>query len=148
MRLSSITKQEVIDYLEAHKVKVFLSYEEEQNGEKFEFWGCSIESGFTTFDGPMDEEKAKYAACIFHQMVNNDMDINDAEKMANAYVATYKVMQPPLTEEEQETVRKRLFACIESGNLNIPDGVQEAIDAGRVSIRPIDDEYDENNEEN
>ena len=86
----------------------------------------------------MDYEKAKYAACILHQMVNNDIAIQDAEKMAYAYVTTYNVMQPPLTAEEQEEIRKRMLACIDANNVKIPAGIQESLDSGRCCKSRID----------
>jgi hypothetical protein len=38
-----------------------------------------------------------------------------------------KRLEPDMTEEEQEEIRKRLLGCIESGNLVVPKAVDESL---------------------
>ena len=103
-------------------------------------WGFSSPNGFHTFDFPIDDEvKAQYMTVLFHKLYEEyDVAWSQAEALAYAYVTSDLpvpyVEQPPMTEEEQEAVRKRMLDCIESGNVVIPEPIQEAIDEGRVKI--------------
>jgi hypothetical protein len=109
-------------------------------------WGFSSPNGFHTFDFPIDDEvKAQYMTVLFHKLYEEyDVAWSQAEALAYAYVTSdlpvpycefaIDVEQPPMTEEEQEAVRKRMLDCIESGNVVIPEPIQEAIDEGRVTI--------------
>jgi hypothetical protein len=66
----------------------------------------------------MTEDKAQYASALFYRLVNeHNMHFEDAEKFSCAFVHTYKV--EPMTEEEQEEVKKRLLDCIDKGNVEI-----------------------------
>ena len=137
----TMNKQEVIDFLEKHNFQVFLSYNEtydkdgnfveaiyDEEGEfvksgegvveTIEYWGFSSPGGFHTFDMPMDEDKAKYATALFYKLhYEYKIDFGSAERLAGAYVATYKVMQEPLSKEEQEEVRQKMLKCLEEGNV-------------------------------
>jgi len=118
MSLTNATKQEVLDYLDENKVEIFLSYTEEYEGKDYDYWGVAADTGFSTFDIPMDESKAQFAGFLFHQLVNeHGMFFGDAEKLAQSYVETYRVMQEPMTEEEQEEIRQRMIDAIDSGNV-------------------------------
>ena len=103
-------------------------------------WGFSSPNGFHTFEFPIDDEvKAQYMTVLFHKLYEEyDVAWSQAEALAYAYVTSDLpvpyVEQPPMTEEEQEAVRKRMLDCIESGNVVIPEPIQEAIDEGRVKI--------------
>jgi len=119
MNLTNATKQEVTDYLDENNIEVF---ESDSDGDDV-YWGCSMSSGFSTFDVPMTEVQAQFAAYIFHQLVNKyNVFFGDAEKLAQAYVNTdghrigYTVRKQ-MTEKEQEQVRQQLLNAIESGNV-------------------------------
>ena len=95
------------------------------------FWGFSSPNGFHTFsfeESEMTEVKAQYMTVLFHKLYEEyDVAWGSAEALAFAYVISDftvpYVTRPPMTEEEQEEVRKQLLDCIDSGNLMIPDGV-------------------------
>ena len=96
-------------------------------------WGFSSPNGFHTFsweEPKMTEVKAQYMTVLFHKLYEEyDVSWASAEALSLAYVMSEfevpYVPQPPMTEEEQEEVRKRLLGCIESGNVVIPKGVFE-----------------------
>ena len=123
MNLTTMTRQEVLDFMEEHKISVGISYEHEGN----EFWGFSGQGGFHTFDAPLTEDQAIYASVLFHILhYDYDMQFGDSERLAMSYVEIYKVMQepePPMSEEEQEKVHEELIDIIESGNLEVPKGI-------------------------
>mgnify|MGYP004458720925 CR=1 FL=1 len=147
-RTLNMYKQDVLDYLEEHKINVFASHEEgyDENGyyvfpvlddngewtdhgegvvETKEYWGFSSKNGFHTFDMEMNEDQAKYATVLFHLLhEQHNIDFGNAERLAGAFVHTYKVMVEPMSEESQEEVRQRILKCIESGNLSTPSGVE------------------------
>jgi len=140
---TGMKKNEVLDYLKEQGIEVFLSFEEgyDKDGNSVspisdeegqfvghgegvtdihQYWGFSGQTGFSTFDVPMTEEKAQYASALFYRLVNeHNMHFEDAEKFSCAFVHTYKVMQEPMTEEEQEEIRKRMIDCIDAGNMKI-----------------------------
>ena len=99
-------------------------------------WGFSSPNGFHTFsfeEPEMTEVKAQYMTVLFHKLYEEyDVAWNSAEALALAYVMSdfavpyvpiEKRLEPDMTEEEQEEVRKKLLGCIESGNLVVPKGV-------------------------
>jgi hypothetical protein len=111
-------------------------------------WGFSSPNGFHTFsfeDPKITEVKAQYMTVLFHKLYEEyDVSWASAEALSLAYVMSEfevphvlkeKKSEPDMsTEEGQEEVRKRLLDCINSGNLVIPESIQEAIDKGRVTI--------------
>jgi hypothetical protein len=119
-RLTNISKEEILAYIEENKIEVFLSHEDEWEGETFEFWGCNTSTGFSTFEGPLTEDKAKYAAVLFHKLANDyDVFFPDAEALAYSYVTTFNVMQPPPSEEELEEARQAMLDAIKEGRVEI-----------------------------
>jgi hypothetical protein len=97
-------------------------------------WGFSSPNGFHTFEFQIDDEvKAQYMTVLFHKLYEEyDVAWTQAEALAYAYVTSdlsvpyvpiEKILEPDMTEEEQEKVKKMLLGCIESGNLIIPKGV-------------------------
>ena len=99
-------------------------------------WGFSSPNGFHTFsweESNMTEAKAQYMTVLFHKLYKEyDVAWTQAEALAYAYVTSdfavpyvpiEKRLEPNMTEEEQEEVRKRLLGCIESGNFVVPKGV-------------------------
>ncbi|HIG58680.1 MAG TPA: hypothetical protein EYQ21_04700 [Flavobacteriales bacterium] len=116
----SMHRQEVLDYMKEHEITVSLVDSKERDGETIELWGFHGKTGFSTFDTIMTEDDAKYASVLFYRLHNEcGVDFGSAERLAQAYVKTYVVMREPMTEKEQEEVRKRLLGCIESGNFGI-----------------------------
>ena len=116
----SMSRQEVLDYMTEHEIEVRLVDSKERDGETIELWGFQGKTGFSTFDIIMTEDDAKYASVLFYRLHNEcGVDFGSAERLAQAYVKTYVVMREPMTEEEEESVRKRLLGCIESGNFGI-----------------------------
>jgi len=103
-------------------------------------WGFSSPNGFHTFsweDSKMTEAKAQYMTVLFHKLYEEyDVSWNSAEALALAYVMsefevpyvlTGRENAPPpdmSTEEGQEEVRKKLLDCIESGNVVVPDAIE------------------------
>ena len=103
-------------------------------------WGFSSPNGFHTFsweDPKMTEEKAQYMTVLFHKLYEEyDVSWASAEALSLAYVMSEfevpyipieKKLEPDMSEEEQEEVRKRLLGCIRSGNVAIPDGADESL---------------------
>ena len=101
-------------------------------------WGFSSPNGFHTFsweESKMTEAKAQYMTVLFHKLYEEyDVSWGSAEALAFAYVVSEfavpyvpieKRLEPDMTEEEQEEVRKRLLGCIESGNVAVPKGIFE-----------------------
>jgi len=99
-------------------------------------WGFSSPNGFHTFsweEPKITEVKAQYMTVLFHKLYKEyDVAWTQAEALAYAYVTSdlsvpyvpiEKRLEPNMTEEEQEEVRKRLLGCIESGNFVVPKGV-------------------------
>lgn len=131
-RLTNISKEEVLAYIEEHKIKVYLAHEDEWEGETLEFWGCETSTGFSTFDGPLTEDKAKYAAVLFHKLVNEYyFTFADAEALAYSYVRTFNVMQPPPSEEELEEAKQAMLSAIRDGRVTIagmPEDQQDTFD--------------------
>ena len=144
----TMNKQEVLDYLENNDLGVFVSYSEayDKDGnyvdcyvdddgncveagpveKKIDYWGFTSPGGFHTFDMEMDEGKAQYATALFHKLHHeHNVDFGTAERLAGAYVYTYKVMQEPITEEEQQEFRKRAIEALKAGNVVFPDGLSE-----------------------
>ena len=142
MRSIRLSRQEVLDYIEEHKLGIFISYTEvydkdgnlvegtfddeetfiePEAGEDdtlYEYWGVSTETGFSIFDSPIKEDKAKYAGVLFHLLVNEYwMGFGDAELLAGSYVTSYKVMQKPLTEEEEQEFRQKAITALKEGNV-------------------------------
>ena len=152
-RVTALTQEEVDSFLKENNISVMVTMEEgydkddnwvepiyndegyfEKHGEdavKIEkSWGFSSPSGFHTFTGldELTEIQAQTMVVIFHKLYEEyDVAWSQAEALAYAYVtseyAIPYVPQTPITEEEQEEVRKKLLDCIESGNVVIPDGV-------------------------
>ena len=98
-------------------------------------WGFSSPNGFHTFsweEPKMTEAKAQYMTVLFHKLYEEyNVSWASSEALAFAYVVSEfavpyvpieKRLEPDMTEEEQEEVRKRLLGCIESGNFSIADG--------------------------
>ena len=87
----SITRMmtnEVDTYLAVHEIEVGKSFEE---GGR-EYWGFTCGSGFSTFDLPMNESKARYGAVVFSRQVKGlGMWFGDAEILAQSYVTCYCV---------------------------------------------------------
>ena len=99
-------------------------------------WGFSSPDGFHTFEFQIDDEvKAQYMTVLFHKLMDEyDVPWTHAEALAYGYVTSdlsvpyvpiEKRLEPDMTEEEQEEIRKRLLGCIESGNLVVPNGAME-----------------------
>ena len=97
-------------------------------------WGFSGPRGFHTFDFQADDEvKAQYMTVLFHKlMYEYEVAWTHAEALAYSYVTSdlsvpyvplEKKLEPDMTEEEQEEVRKRLLGCIKSGNVVVAKGV-------------------------
>ena len=98
-------------------------------------WGFSSPNGFHTFsleDPKITEVKAQYMTVLFHKLYEEyDVSWASAEALSLAYVMSdfavpyvpiEKRLEPDMSEEEQEKVRKMLLGCIESDNLIVPDG--------------------------
>lgn len=146
-----MTQEEVDSFLKENKISVSVMMEQgydkddeyvdpvyddegyfEKHGEgvvKIEkSWGFSSPNGFHTFTGmdTLEEKEAQYMTALFHILYEEyGTDWNSAEALAYSYVKTCNVPYeppPPMTEEEQEAVRKQLLDCIDSGNLVIPKG--------------------------
>ena len=140
--ITRMTRDEVHNYMDEHEIEVSVSYTEvydkdgnpvegtvdddddyiePEAGEDdtvYEFWGFSGKTGFSTFDSPMKEDKAKYAAVMFYRLVKeHGICFPDAEMIAGSFVNTYVVMKKPLTEEEQEEFRQKAIAAIDAGNV-------------------------------
>lgn len=115
-QLTRMTIEEVHNYMEQNGVEVFESFTDEDGDV---YWGFAGNSGFSTFDMcGLDEDKAKYAAVLFYRLVNEyGICFGDAEMFAGSYVKTYKVMQKPMTEEEQEEIRQRTITALKEGNV-------------------------------
>ena len=116
-----------------------------------QLWGFSSPNGFHTFsweEPKMTEALAQYMTVLFHKLYEEyDVSWNDAEALSLAYVmsefevpyvSVEKRLEPDMTDEEQEEVRremitvqeevrKRLLNCIESGNFSVADGVDETV---------------------
>ena len=151
-RLCGMTQEEVDSYLEEKKIDVGIMMEHgfNKDGDWAEeilddkgyaigfgddccrieqFWGFSSPNGFHTFDFPLEDKvKAQYMTVLFHKLYEEyDVAWSQAEALAYSYVTSDLpvpyVPQPPMTEEEQEEVRKKLLDCIDSGNVVVPDGV-------------------------
>jgi hypothetical protein len=85
----------------------------------------------------MTEAKAQYMTVLFHKLYEEyDVSWGSAEALSLAYVMSEfevpyipieKKLEPDMSEEEQEEVRKRLLGCIRSGNVAIPDGADESL---------------------
>jgi 3'-phosphoadenosine 5'-phosphosulfate sulfotransferase (PAPS reductase)/FAD synthetase len=101
-------------------------------------WGFSGPNGFHTFDFQVDDEvKSQYMTVLFHKLMDEyDVPWVHAEALAYSYVTSdlsvpyvpiEKRLEPNMTEEEQERVRKKLLDCIESGNLVVPKAVDETL---------------------
>ena len=103
-------------------------------------WGFSSPNGFHTFsweEPKITEAKAQYMTVLFHKLYEEyDVAWASAEALSLAYVMSEfqvpyvpieKELEPDMSEEEQEKVRKRLLGCIESGNLIIPEGAEENV---------------------
>ena len=131
-RLTNISKEEILTYIEKNKIEVFLSHEDEWEGETFQFWGCNTSTGFSTFDGPLTEDKAQYAAALFHMLVTDyDVWFGDAEALAYSYVTTFNVMQPTPSEEEIEEAKQAMLNAIKEGRVSIagmPEDSQDTFD--------------------
>jgi len=149
MRLTKLTRQEVLDYIEEHELGIFLSYtevydkdgnfiqpfddddnwSEPEVGEDdtlYEYWGVGTETGFSTFTIPMDENKAKYAGVLFHKLVSDHgVFFSDAENLTEAFVHTFKVMQEPPTEEEQKEINQQMVDTVKESKIKIPEPVKE-----------------------
>ncbi|HIJ11168.1 TPA: hypothetical protein HA278_03875 [Candidatus Woesearchaeota archaeon] len=105
--------------------------------EIVKMWGFSSPNGFHTFDmsDVLTEVQAQYMTVLFHKLYEEyGVSWGSAEVLAYSYVTSdfetpyvplEKRLEPNMTEEEQEEVRKKLLGCIESGNFVIPDGVIE-----------------------
>ena len=98
-------------------------------------WGFSSPNGFHTFsweEPEMTEAKAQYMVVLFHKLYEEyDVSWGSAEALSFAYVMSEfavpyipieKRLEPDMTEEEQEEVRKRLLGCIKSGNFSVAPG--------------------------
>ena len=101
-------------------------------------WGFSGPNGFHTFDFQVDDEvKSQYMAVLFHKLMDEyDVPWVHAEALAYSYVTSdlsvpyvpiENRLEPNMTEEEQEEVRKKLLGCIESGNFVVPKAVDETL---------------------
>ena len=89
MTLISMSIEEVHDYMEKNNIEVFESFTEDDDV----YWGFTGKTGFSTFDTPMNEDKAKYASVLFYKLVKeHGICFPDAEYLAQAFVAKYKVM--------------------------------------------------------
>ena len=103
--------------------------------EIVKMWGFSSPNGFHTFDmsDVLTEVQAQYMTVLFHKLYEEyDVSWASAEALSFAYVMSdfavpyvpiEKRLEPDMSEEEQEKVRKMLLGCIESGNVVVPKGV-------------------------
>ena len=70
-------------------------------------------------------------AVLFHKLMDEyEVAWTHAEALAYGYVTSdlavpYVPLEPDMTEEEQEEIRKRFMDCISSGNLVVPKAVDE-----------------------
>ena len=126
-RLCGMTQEEVDSFLEENGIDVSVMIED-VDGDKM--WGFSSPNGFHTFDmsDVLTEVQAQYMTVLFHKLYEEyNTSWNDAEALAWAYVTSDLdipyVPRPPMTEEEQEVVRKQLLDCFDSGNVIFPEGV-------------------------
>ena len=149
-----MTQKEVDSFLEENKISVSVMMEHgfDKDGDWAEeilddkgyrvgfgddcvriqkMWGFSSSNGFHTFEfEDLTEVQAQYMTVLFHKLYEEyNMSWNSAEALSYGFVTSVwkipYVPQSPMTEEEQEAVRKQLLDCIDSGNLVIPDGVLE-----------------------
>ena len=149
-----MTQKEVDSFLEENKISVSVMMEHgfDKDGDWAEeilddkgyrvgfgddcvriqkMWGFSSPNGFHTFEfEDLTEVQAQYMTVLFHKLYEEyNMSWNSAEALSYGFVTSVwkipYVPQSPMTEEEQEAVRKQLLDCIDSGNLVIPDGVLE-----------------------
>jgi len=153
-KLCNMTQKEVDSFLEENKISVSVMMEHgfDKDGDWAEeilddkgyrvgfgddcvriqkMWGFSSSNGFHTFEfEDLTEVQAQYMTVLFHKLYEEyNMSWNSAEALSYGFVTSVwkipYVPQSPMTEEEQEAVRKQLLDCIDSGNLVIPDGVLE-----------------------
>ncbi len=125
-KLTNISKEEILAYIENNKIEVFLSHTDEWEGQTFEFWGCNTSTGFSMFEGPLTEVKAQYAAAVFHMLAtDHDVFYPDAEALAYSYVTTFNVMQPAASEEELEEAKQAMLNAIQEGRIEIHSGVAD-----------------------
>ena len=153
-KLCNMTQKEVDSFLEENKISVSVMMEHgfDKDGDWAEeilddkgyrvgfgddcvriqkMWGFSSPNGFHTFEfEDLTEVQAQYMTVLFHKLYEEyNMSWNSAEALSYGFVTSVwkipYVPQSPMTEEEQEAVRKQLLDCIDSGNLVIPDGVLE-----------------------
>ena len=155
-RLCGMTQEEVDSYLTENNISIGVMMEQgfDKDGEYVDAiyddegyfkehgegavkieksWGFSGPRGFHTFEFQIDDEvKAQYMTVLFYKlMYEYDVAWAHAEALAYSYVTSDLpvpyVPLPPMTEEEQEAVRKRLIDCIDSGNVVIPKAVDETV---------------------
>ena len=101
-------------------------------------WGFSSPNGFHTFsweESKMTEPLAQYMVALFHKLYEEyDVPWASAEALSFAYamsdfdvpyVPIEKRLEPDMSEEELEEVRKKLLGCIESGNFVVPQTVND-----------------------
>ena len=150
-RLTTMTQEDIDSFLEENNISVSIMMEEgqdkdgnwvepiyndegyfEKHGEGVvdikKMWGFSSPNGFHTFEmWDLEEKEAKYMTVLFHKLYEEyNTSWHDAEMLAYSYVHTCNipfVEMKPMTEMEQEEVRKQMLDTIDSGNLIIPEGV-------------------------
>jgi len=109
MNTLTMTTEDVLNYTAEHNLTVELLDNTEPAMEGLYQFTCS--TGFSTFEMRMTEDQAKYAAVLLCRLTQeHNVDFGSAERLAMAYVSTYKVMQDDIKQEVTEEATKEGLA--------------------------------------
>jgi|TARA_Y100000310_G_C20589128_1_gene767020 hypothetical protein len=116
----TMCKATVLEYIKEHNIIVELVDSKERDGKTIELWGFQGNTGFSTFECIMTKEEAQYASVLFYRLHNEyGIDFGSAERLAQAYVKLYKVMQEPMSDKEQKELIEEFREAIELGNMGV-----------------------------
>jgi hypothetical protein len=101
-----MTTEDVVNYINDNDLTLELLDNTEPAMEGL--YQLTSPTGFSTFEMRMTEDQAKYAAVLLCRLTQeHNVDFGSAERLAMAYVSTYKVMQDDIKQEVTEEATKQ-----------------------------------------
>jgi len=108
-----MTTEDVVNYISDNDLTIELLDNTEPAMEGL--YQLTSPTGVSTFEMRMTEDQAKYAAVLFCRLTQeHNVDFGTAERLAMAYVATYKVTQDDTKQEVTEEMRQAMLAALDN----------------------------------
>tara|TARA_Y100000310_G_C20537848_1_gene741767 strand:+ start:426 stop:800 length:375 start_codon:yes stop_codon:yes gene_type:complete len=117
-----MTKEDVLNYISKNNLTIELLDNTEPAMEGL--YQLTSNAGHSTFEMRMTEDKAKYASVLLYRLhLEHNVPYGPAERLAMAYVSTFKVMQDDTKQEATEEERQAVLAALDNTIETMKEGL-------------------------